>query len=118
MIKEISLYLMALLYMVAGINHFMNPRFYLKIIPPQLPFPDAINKLSGLCEIVFGILLLPIATRNVAAWLIILLLIAVFPANIYMAVKMWRKRSPNLWIAIVRLPLQAVLVWWAYLMTQ
>ena len=111
--KEISLYVMTVLYIAAGVNHFLNPRFYLRIIPPQLPYHDGINKISGICEVVFALLLLPMATRHIAAWLIIVLLVAIFPANICMAIKWQRKHHPKLWIAYARLPLQLVLIWWA-----
>lgn len=111
------LYLMALFYGVAGANHFINPRFYLRIIPPFLPFPHAINWVSGAAEILLGVLLLFPTTRTWAAWGIIALLIAVFPANVYhlwargagMKVPMW-----GLW---VRLPVQGLFIWWAYLYT-
>jgi len=112
--KEISLYVMAVLYAGLGINHFVHPRFYLKIMPPRLPYHLALVNISGICEVLFALLLLPAATRHIAAWLIILLLIAIFPANIYMAMKWQRKHHPYLWIAYARLPLQLVLIWWAW----
>lgn len=112
--KEISVYVMALVYVVAGINHFVHPRFYLKIMPPLLPYPAALVNISGVCEILFALLLLPVATRHVGAELIIFLLVAVFPANIYMAINWRRKHYRRLWIAYLRLPLQLVLIWWAY----
>ena len=116
--KEASLYVMVVLYTVAGINHFISPRFYLKIMPPALPYHKALVNISGICEVVFALLLLPVATRHIAAWLIILLLIAIFPANIYMAIKWQRKHHPYLWVAYARLPLQFVLIWWAYTIAQ
>lgn len=116
--KESSMYVMAVLYLAAGIYHFVNPRFYLKIVPSVLPFHEAIVAVSGVLEILFAILLLFDPTRHIAAWLIILLLIAIYPANIYMAMKWYRKQHPKLWIAIVRLPLQFVLIWWAYVYTK
>ena len=115
--KDVSLYVMVLLYVAAGINHFVNPRFYMKIMPPAIPYHKAMVDISGICEIVFALLLLPLATRHIGAWLIIILLIAIFPANIYMAINWTRKHYRNLWIAYARLPLQAVLVWWAYSFT-
>jgi uncharacterized membrane protein len=48
---------MAIIYIVAGLNHFRNPRLYLKIIPPYLPNPKAVNTISGVAEIVLGITL-------------------------------------------------------------
>jgi len=71
--------------------------------------------ISGFFELLFGIALLFEATRSYAAIGLILLLIAVFPANIYMAKRMYQKQSKNRWISYVRLPLQFVLIYWAYL---
>ena len=111
---SISVYLMALLYLAAGINHFVNPPFYLKIMPSWLPFPRQLVFISGLCEILFAFLLMFRSTRSLGACLIILLLIAVFPANIQMAINYHQQNNPHLWIALLRLPLQALLIWWAY----
>lgn len=112
----ISLWIMAGLYIAAGINHFVNSKFYLKIIPPALPYQKWINWISGAAEIVLGIALLFPVYQSLAAWGIILLLIAVFPANVYHFMKGWRKKKMVLILAI-RLPLQGVLIWWAYLFT-
>ena len=73
---------------------------------------------SGILETLFGILLIPLTTRRIAAWGIILLLIAVFPANINMMLSYLREENTNLWITILRLPLQIVLIWWAYTFTK
>jgi uncharacterized membrane protein len=73
-----------------------------------------LNQISGACEIVFGLLLIPDTTRSIAAWLIIVLLIAIFPANIQMSINFKRKNNPYFWITIVRLPLQFLLIWWAW----
>jgi len=108
------LYLMAFLYIIAGINHFRNPKMYLKIIPPFFKNPHLINTLSGASEIILGVLLTFSITTRFAAWGIIALLIAVFPANLFMFQN--KKASFNLpkWILFVRLPLQLVLIFWAY----
>ncbi|PTS99227.1 DoxX family protein [Flavobacterium sp. HMWF030] len=108
------LYLMAFLYIIAGINHFRNPKMYLKIIPPFFKNPNLINILSGASEIILGVLLTFSVTTCFAAWVIIALLIAVFPANLFMFQN--KKASFNLpkWILFVRLPLQLVLIFWAY----
>ena len=65
-----------------------------------------------------GILLSPILTRRTAAWGIIILLIMIFPANIYMMMNYLNEKNPGLWITILRLPLQFVLIWWAYTFTK
>lgn len=110
----ISLWIMAILYILAGINHFVMPRFYISIIPPFLPFPKLINWVSGIAEVVLGIGLLIPSYSTLSAWGIILLLIAVYPANIYHFMKGWRKKK-MIWVLLLRLPLQFVLIWWAYL---
>lgn len=114
----VLLYIMALLYAAAGTFHFITPKMYLRIMPPYLPYHLALVYISGVCEIAFALLLLPGSTRPVAAWLIIALLIAVFPANIQMAINFYQKQNPNLWIAIARLPLQFVLIAWAWIYTK
>lgn len=116
--KKISLYIMAGLYILAGINHFWRPEFYLKIMPPWLPWHEELVFISGVAEVALGIMLFFPATRRLAAWGIILLLIAVFPANIQMMLDYKAEHNPKLWIAILRLPLQIVLIWWAYLFTK
>lgn len=118
MAKEISLYVMALLYIAAGANHFINPRFYTPIMPPWLPWHLELIYISGICEILFGALLIPPGTRIIAAWLIIALLIAVFPANIQMLINFQKVQHKYLWAAWLRLPLQAVLIWWAWIFTR
>ncbi len=117
-IKTVLLIIMSLLYVAAGLNHFWHPFTYRKIIPHWLPDADALVSISGIAEVIFGILLIPAATRIAAAWCIIALLIAVFPANIQMALDYRQQHNPHLWIAIMRLPLQFVLIWWAWLYTR
>ncbi len=85
--KPILLWVMAALYVVGGFNHLMNPDFYLAIMPPKLPNPEWLNVLSGLAEIVLGVFVLEPRTRVLAAWGLIALLIAVFPANLYVALE-------------------------------
>ena len=117
MLTTITRILMGLLYIVAGANHFLNPKFYLRIIPPYLPYHNAINITSGAAEIILGILLLIPATSHLAAWGIILLLIAVFPANIYHLTSGGVGMNIPIWALWLRLPIQALLIWWAYLYT-
>ncbi|HLC83112.1 MAG TPA: DoxX family protein [Bacteroidia bacterium] len=116
--KIALLYFMALVYVAAGVYHFVNPKLYLKIMPPYLPFHLQLIYISGVIEIALGILLIPEGTRSIAAWLIIAMLIAIFPANIQMAINFWQKNSPSLWMAIARLPLQGVLIWMAWIFTE
>jgi uncharacterized membrane protein len=82
-LRMISRWLLAALMIGAGVMHFVNPGFFLKIMPPYLPYHLELVYFSGVCEIVLGILLLIPRYRRLAGWGIIALLIAVFPANIY-----------------------------------
>jgi uncharacterized membrane protein len=117
-LKKFSLYLMAFFYLAAGINHFVNRAAYLSIVPSFLPHPLEIVYISGFCEAVFGILLIPVYTRRAAAWAIILLLVAVFPANIKMMLDSWNAGSLQHWATLFRLPVQLLLAVWAYLFTK
>ncbi len=80
---RLSLYTLSVFYFVAGVNHFINPEFYLALIPPYLPDYVLINVLSGVIEIGLAIAILLPRTRKVAAYLIIAMLIAFIPAHIY-----------------------------------
>ena len=115
--RRASLYIMSVFYIVAGINHFWHEEFYLKIMPPWLPRQLELVWVSGFLETLFGILLIPGRTRSFAAWCIIILLVAIFPANIQMMLNYLHESNPKLWISIVRLPLQLLLIWWAYTFT-
>jgi uncharacterized membrane protein len=114
MILPWHLYLMASLYILAGINHFRNPGMYIKIIPPAFKNPKLINILSGAAEIILGIFLILPVTSQYAAWGIIMLLVAIFPANVYMFQNKKAAFGLPKWILFVRLPLQIVLIYWAY----
>ena len=116
--KLILLYVMASALVAAGIYHFVNPKMYQRIMPTYLPWHMPLIYISGVLEIAFGLLLIPEGTRPIGAWLVIVLLIAVFPANIQMAVSFWKKQKPTLWIALLRLPLQLVLIYWAWIYTK
>jgi uncharacterized membrane protein len=109
---------MTLLYIVAGVNHFLHPQFYLRIMPPWLPLQSLLVLLSGIMEVVFGILICIPSTRIFAAWGLIVLLIAVFPANIQMMLNYHYQHHPQLWLTIARLPLQVFLILWAYQYTK
>lgn len=108
------LYLMASLYILTGINHFRKPRLYIKIIPPFFSNPKRINAIAGAVEILLGILLCIPATSAAAALGIMALLIAIFPANLFMYVNKNANLGLPKWMLMVRLPLQIVLILWAY----
>jgi uncharacterized membrane protein len=111
---KIGLYLMAALYVLAGINHFINPAFYKPIMPAWVPWHYPIIYITGALEIVLGLLLVPLSTRKNAAVCIIVLLVLIFPANIQMMLNYHREQNPHLWVTILRLPLQVVLIGWAW----
>ena len=113
-VKEISKYILAGVFILGGINHFVMTDFYLRIMPPYLPAPLFLVYLSGFLETGFGIALLVPKTSRRAAWGIILLLIAVYPANIYMAMNTELFPDINPLIIYLRLPLQIVLIAWAF----
>jgi uncharacterized membrane protein len=117
-IKAVLKYLLALFFVLAGLNHFRDPGFYVSMIPPLLPFPLFLVYLSGGFEIGLGVALLIPRCRRMAAWGLIALLLAIYPANIHMAVRhdlFPAFSAAGLW---ARLPLQVVFVAWAYWYTR
>jgi uncharacterized membrane protein len=123
-LKGPLLLVMGPMYVVAGIFHFLVPGVYVQIVPPVFPAPSALVYLSGLAEIAVGIGLLIPRTRRYAAWATIALLVAVFPANVYMATSgvvvegIPGGGDPSALVRWGRLPLQAVLVLWAFWYTR
>jgi len=112
-IKVASLLFMAAFYIFAGISHFRNPKFFLAITPKWVPMPEKVNIFVGVIELVLGIAVLIPNLRTYAAYGIIALLIAVFPANVYHFQKSLRKGKMVV-PTLIRLPLQALLIYWAW----
>jgi len=117
--KRPLLYVMGPLYVVAGLLHFVVPELYIQIIPPAFPAALALVYLSGLAEVAVGIGLVIPRTRRYAAWATIAMLVAIFPANVYMATSMVvvdgiGGSDPSPVVRWARLPLQGVLILWAY----
>ncbi len=108
--------LLGFLFVLAGCLHLALPHVYLRIMPPYLPCPVLLVYLSGAAEILGGLGLFVPLTRRVASWLLVALLLAVWPANLYMA--MAHLSAPGIfgesWAQWVRLPLQVPLLWWAW----
>ena len=113
-IKTISIFIMSLFYIGAGLSHFFNPDWYVRIVPPILPFKIAIVYISGIFEIILGSLLIFPKTRFIAGWGLIILLVAVYPANIYVALTNGEAMDITPLIAWGRLPFQFVLIGLAY----
>ena len=114
-IQRVALFTAALLFTSAGVAHFVNPDFYVRIVPPYLPAALALVYVSGVCEILGGVGLLVRPTRRWAAYALIALLVAVFPANLHMATDSARFAAevgvPE-WTLFARLPVQLLLVAW------
>ncbi len=109
-------FLFALLFVAGGIAHFAAPAFYLRLMPPYLPYHRALVLLSGGIEVALGVMLLIPWTSRLAAWGLIALLIAVFPANLH--VFQHQDQFPLPWVVhFLRLPAQGLLIWWAYAYT-
>ncbi len=101
-----------LFFAVAGIAHFARPDIYVRIVPPPLPWPLFLVLASGAAELALGLLLLPRRTAPLAAGGLIVLLVAVFPANLYMALAPERFPGIPEWLLWLRLPLQGLFVAW------
>jgi uncharacterized membrane protein len=119
-LKLVALWALALGMIAIGVLHFVQPKPFVRIVPKYLPSPLALVYISGFFEIAGGVGLLVPATRVAAAWGLIALYVAVFPANIYMLTHNIslnpRKPIPR-WALWARLPLQFVLMAWAYWFT-
>ena len=108
------LYLMSVLYIAAGINHFIKPKIYRRIMPNYLPNHKLLVSLSGLIEITLGIMLCIPLLKNVSVILIILMLLVFLLVHFYMLTN--KKASVGLpkWLLVLRIPMQFALMYWAY----
>lgn len=120
-VKRCSLGLMAASYVAAGTAHFLLPEFFLEIMPPYLPWHRELVLLSGAAEVALGVLLVPQATRRAAAFGVMALLVAVFPANLHQAIHQVHPPHAPAWMGTpspaalwMRLPMQGVLILWAW----
>ena len=114
--KILTIFVMGVMYVFIGIKHFTDPQYFLDIVPPQLPFKLFLVYLTGLIEVVGGAAILAPKTRKAGAYLLIFLLVSVFPANIYLYVS----ETPQNLIgiseadALIRMPFQTPLILLAY----
>ena len=113
-IKYFSMIVMGVFYISIGVSHFTSPIWYVQIVPPYLPYKLELVYISGLFEILFGGMLFFKKTRFLAGWGLILLLIAVYPANIYLAQTNGAAMNTTPLIAWGRLPVQFIFVGLAY----
>jgi uncharacterized membrane protein len=115
---------LAAFFTFAGVMHFVIPRRYEATVPDYVPIsPRGAVFYSGLGEIAGGLAVIPPSTRRLARWWLIVLLVAVFPANVHMAVNPEEIKGLDLgrtprWALWARLPVQAVFVWWVWRATE
>ena len=105
-------------FIIFGIDHFVNPDFYLSIMPPSFPLHEEAVYISGFFEIIGGIGVLVHRFRKIAGWGLFALLIAVYPANIYMAITPNAFPDIPVYMLYFRLALQFLFFYWAYTVTR
>lgn len=118
--RRVMLWLLALAMTGVGVLHFTDPEPFMRIVPPPLPSRGTVY-LSGFFEILGGLGLLVPRTRRAAAWGLVLLYLAVFPANIYMAIEGIQLDPGNPlpgWVPWARLPFQVLFIAWAWWFTR
>jgi uncharacterized membrane protein len=111
--RRVSLVALTLMYVGAGANHFVNPDFYVHIMPPFIPAPAFMVAASGVVEVGLGLALLPAATRRGAGWGIVLMLTVFFAVHVDMIVRHEAYPEVPLVGLILRIPLQFLLIYWA-----
>jgi uncharacterized membrane protein len=118
--RRIALLLLAIFWLAGGINHFVNPDFYVGIMPPALPAHLELVHLTGVLEIAGGIGVLLSGTRSLAGWGLIALLIAFVPVHLHMVMhpEVFVPRGVPYWALWARLPVQAAFVVWAWWATR
>ena len=114
--KLFTILLMSIFYVRIGVHHFLDPEYFLNIMPPFLPYHLELVYISGFFEILLGLLLIFPKYRFYASWGLIILLIAVFPVNIYLAQSEIAQQGLDVSkeVAIWRLPFQALFIGLAY----
>ena len=116
--KKLVLFGLAAFFINVGVDHFVNPDFYLNIMPPSFPLHAEAVYISGFFEVVGGISLLIPRLRKIAGWGLVALLIAVYPANIYMVITPQAFPDIPVTLLYVRLAFQFVFFYWAYSVTR
>ena len=116
--RKFSFFGLSLFFIYFGIDHFINPEFYLSIMPPAFPLHAEAVYISGFFEILGGISVLIAPLRKIAGWGLVALLICVYPANIYMAITPEAFPEISIGLLYFRLPLQFLFIYWAYSVTR
>lgn len=114
---EVHRYIIAGLFVLTGLLHFIRPQVFVNIMPDYIPYHLPIVYISGAAEIIGGIGILVSQTQTFAAWGLILLLLVVFPANVNMTVEAIQRQGYQSWwtiATILRLPLQFAFIYWVY----
>lgn len=112
--QTLSLYAIAVMFIVTGIAHFVKPGLFTRIMPPYLPAPKLLVYVSGAFEVAGGVGVLVPDVQVYAAWGLIALLVAVFPVHVYMVNAPEKFDDIPTWVLWFRLPLQFVLMAWVY----
>ena len=114
--KLLTIYVMSFMYVFIGIKHFTDPQYFLDIVPRQLPSKLFLVYFTGLIEVVGGAAILTPKTRKVGAYLLIFLLLSVFPANIYLYVSEIPQSLLGIskMDALIRMPFQIPLILLAF----
>lgn len=110
-------YLIGILFVLAGMNHFRKPKIYERIMPPYIPAHSSMVMLSGIAEMILGFMIMNKNTQTAAAWGLIIMLLVFIPVHIFMLQNEKAAMKLPKWALIIRLPLQFGLIYWAYLYT-
>ena len=114
MIHTIALWLLAVFFTLAGLNHFLNPGAYLGLMPSYLPWHRELILVSGAAEMAGGLAIMVPRLRIAAGWGLIALLVAVFPANLHVAMHGWEGVQIPAWVLWARLPVQGLFIAWVW----
>ena len=116
--KKIVLFGLAAFFINVGVDHFVNPEFYLSIMPPAFPLHLEAVYISGFFEVLGGVGVLIPRLRKIAGWGLVALLVAVYPANIYMAITPGAFPEASVALLYVRLVFQFLFFYWAFSVTR
>ena len=108
-------YLLAVLFILGGVNHFRKPKLYEKIMPSYIPAHSSLVLISGIIEMIFGFMLITQESQKIGAIGILVLLILFIPVHFHMLTNKEASLKLPRWVLILRIPLQLLLIYWAYL---
>ena len=110
-------YLLALLFILGGVNHFRTPNIYKKIMPSYIPAHTSLVLATGIFEMIFGLMLITQESQQIGAIGILVLLILFIPIHVHMLINKEASLKLPRWLLILRIPLQLLLIYWVYLYT-